>query len=55
MRYMLSLAEGLNQEFITTVGLHRDFDFDYLAHWSITTWFSPMAAVTAKTGLSWGL
>ena len=55
MHYMLVVAERLNQEFIRTVGLHRDFDFDYLAHWSITTWFSPISATAAKTGLSWGL
>jgi len=44
INYLLRLVEGLNQEFIRTVGLHRDFDFDYLAHASITGWFEMPAS-----------
>ncbi len=54
IHYLLNVVEGLNQEFVRTIGLHRDFDFDYLAHWSITAWFTPISAA-ATAGPNWGV
>lgn len=53
IEYLLRVVDGLNQEFIRTTGLHRDFDFDYLAHMSITSWFEP-SRVTDDAVISWG-
>ena len=53
IEYLLRVVDGLNQEFIRTTGLHRDFDFDYLAHTSITSWFEAPQAVD-DAAISWG-
>ena len=55
IRYLLDSVESLNQEFIWALGLHRDFEFDFLGSWSITTWFEPLASAVRVDPPPWAL
>lgn len=39
MHDLLMRLEGINQAFVWKLGLHRDFDFDFLGQWSVLEWF----------------
>jgi len=54
IHYMLNMVERVNHDFIRTLGLHRDFEFDYLCHSSVSTWFERSAAHRAGAPL-WGI
>ncbi|HEB12526.1 MAG TPA: YkgJ family cysteine cluster protein [Actinobacteria bacterium] len=39
INYLLDAAKQLNESFIRKTGLFRNFEFDFLSHWSVLQWF----------------